>query len=142
MHMFKLCNITKKKCTKFHFSSFFFLVSEMEVSYFFCFYFTIFFRFWNLPKNMTKIIMKLFRFVLCTLCTFIHVIVKLGLAHVTSFYEPQKLANKINKLYFIRFILLSKSTIISVENYFEFSFVFKKQKVLSKVSKMISETLC
>ena len=101
-----------------------------------------FFRFWNLPKNMTKIIMKLFRFVLCTLCTFIHVIVKLGLAHVTSFYEPQKLANKINKLYFIRFILLSKSTIISVKNYFEFSFVFKKQKVLSKVSKMISETLC
>ena len=121
---------------------FFFSRIRNQVSYFFCFYFTIFFRFWNLPKNMTKIIMKLFRFVLCTLCTFIHVIVKLGLAHVTSFYEPQKLANKINKLYFIRFILLSKSTIISVENYFEFSFVFKKQKVLSKVSKMISETLC
>ena len=59
--------------------------------------------------------MKLFRFVLCTLCTFIHVIVKLGLAHVTSFYEPQKLANKINKLYFTHFILLSKSKILSVE---------------------------
>ena len=139
--MFKLCNITKKKCTKFHFSSFFFSYQKWKCRISFAFISQFFFRFWNLPKNMTKIIMKLFRFVLCTLCTFIHVIVKLGLAHVTSFYEPQKLANKINKLYFIRFILLSKSTIISVKNYFEFSFVFKKQKVLSKVSKMISETL-
>ena len=95
-----------------------------------------YFRFRNLPKNMTKIIMKLFRFVLCTLCTFIHVIVKLGLAHVTSFYEPQKLANKINKLYFIRFILLSKSTIISVENYFlSFHSFLRNKKFCQKCQK-------